>query len=715
MSFRKPASLVALLGLLVSGSARAQVDTWVPLGPAGAQVYALAVDPSSPMTIYAATSAGIFRSMEGGGNWETANTGLDILDARSLAVDPANPVTIYAGTAGGGAPRTNDGADNWLKSSLAPATVQALVIDPDNPMTLYAGTFFSGIFKTTSGGVNWNVVNGTRFVQALAIDPDQTMTVYAGTETGVLKTTDGGDNWQSRNNGIPQPEVQALAIDPVTPQTLYAGTFAGGVFKSMDGAANWQSMSNGLPGGGPFLSVQALAVNPADPMTVYAAVNGVFRSSDGGASWEGLRDGFTPNLDVRALAIDPVNQRVYAGNFGGGVFLLSSPSVRWLYAGGDVEATGTRFDALALTNFSSTTANLDLEAIPAAQQPAILRRSLAGDDNFASIELTYRPPGNGGAAQGLSPITRIIAPRSVLDERAGDLFGSNLSGGQGGELAGGVLSGEVTEGEGVVAFEVIQLTDQDTVIGLNAATGNPSSRAYSAQLASEPGVFTSVNLSNRAPADRAVRLRAVNEDGSDRGEPVSFKLGPGEQFTEDAGVLFGGGSTPPTPSQGAPFRGSLIVEADGDGIVGDVLFGDPDKFAYAASVPLQTEIFEEALFNQVANVSGIFTGLAFFYPGPDGGASPRQGPQGPAPEAKITIQVYSPGGQLLGEGELTLAAGERVSQLVEQLVEEVAGLELAGGYVLVFSSEPIIGQMLFGQLGGTGIKYFSAVPPTVLR
>ncbi len=77
--------------------------------------------------------------------------------------------------------------------------------------------------------------------------------------------------------------------------------------------------------------------------------------------------------------------------------------------------------------------------------------------------------------------------------------------------------------------------------------------------------------------------------------------------------------------------------------------------------------------------------------------------------------MYSPGGQLLGEGELTLAAGERVSQLVEQLVEDVAGLELAGGYVLVFSDNPIIGQMLFGQLGGNGIQYFSAVPPTVLR
>ena len=69
-------------------------------------------------------------------------------------------------------------------------------------------------------------------------------------------------------------------------------------------------------------------------MTVYAAVGGV-RSKDGGATWEALRDGFTGSFDVRALAIDPVKQRVYAGNFGHGVFVLPPPSVGWLYAGGD--------------------------------------------------------------------------------------------------------------------------------------------------------------------------------------------------------------------------------------------------------------------------------------------------------------------------------------------------------------------------------------------
>ena len=59
-----------------------------------------------------------------------------------------------------------------------------------------------------------------------------------------------------------------------------------------------------------------------------------------------------------------------------------------------------------------------------------------------------------------------------------------------------------------------------------------------------------------------------------------------------------------------------------------------------------------------------------------------------------------------------LAPGERISRLVEQLVGELA---LAGGYVRIFSTERIIGQMLFGVIGPGGIQLFSAVPPTVVR
>ena len=800
MYLTKPVSFVALLGLLVSGSTHALAGTWVPLGPEGAEVNALGIDPSSPMTIYAATSLGIFRSTEGGGNWEAINVGLTILDARALAIDPANPMNIYAGTFGGGAPRSSNGGDSWQESSLAPKAVQALAIDPDDPMTLYAGTFTSGIFKSSSGGVDWDMVDATRFVLALAIDPGQTTTVYAGTSTGVLKTTDGGDNWQSRNNGITQLDVPALAIDPVNPQTLYAGTFGGGVFKSTDRAASWQAMNNGLPA---LLPVQALAVSPVDPMTVYAGIrgSGVFQSTDGGATWEAMRDGFT-SLDIRSLAIDPVNERVYAGTLRG-VFVLPPPSTRWLFAAGDPAGIGGLFDGVALSNYSGLNAGVTLEAIsdstsgkaglsdqgvsrplganqmvdlelPAGEQfadlrenifPAILKTlpvwiELTSDnsdiasffqfgsgtltqldggvaienlatkfffqrvfdgpaafrgqdattrltvlnpgDEPVTVDLNYFPPGNGPL--GLPrQATRKIPSRSFLDEKASDLFGTSIS--------GGYVAGEVTEGGGVAAFELVQLSDRPMVLGLNASMGNSSTRSFSAQLASRSDVFTSINLINTAAGSRNVELTAVRADGGMEGDPVKIILAAGAQFSADASQIFGFGvaSAAAAGLQGGAFVGSLEVEADGDGVVGDVIFGDPNDVGFAASLPLQSEPFTEAVFSQFADIPGLFfTGLAFYYPA-DIGSSP----QGGAPDTEITIEVILADGESVGESSFKLLPGERIDKSISDLAPDAAGK--ANGYILVTSTQPLIAQVVFVALGGGGISLFSAVPPKVIR
>jgi len=41
---------------------------WTPIGPAAGQIYVLAVDPSTPGTLYAGAYGGVFKSTNGGGN-----------------------------------------------------------------------------------------------------------------------------------------------------------------------------------------------------------------------------------------------------------------------------------------------------------------------------------------------------------------------------------------------------------------------------------------------------------------------------------------------------------------------------------------------------------------------------------------------------------------------------------------------------------------------
>ena len=66
-------------------------------------VRALAIDPTTPATLYAGTSGdGVFKSTDSGGTWAAANTGLTTLHVNALAIDPATPATLYAGTAAAG-------------------------------------------------------------------------------------------------------------------------------------------------------------------------------------------------------------------------------------------------------------------------------------------------------------------------------------------------------------------------------------------------------------------------------------------------------------------------------------------------------------------------------------------------------------------------------------------------------------------------------------
>ena len=59
-------------------------------------VFAVAVAPSSPNIVYAATSfGGVFRSADRGATWSQINDGLLNLDTRSLAIDPLDANTVY--------------------------------------------------------------------------------------------------------------------------------------------------------------------------------------------------------------------------------------------------------------------------------------------------------------------------------------------------------------------------------------------------------------------------------------------------------------------------------------------------------------------------------------------------------------------------------------------------------------------------------------------
>ncbi len=117
----------------------------VNAGLTAPHIYALALDPVTPDTVYAGASGGVFKSINGGASWAAASTGLTATLVFALAVDPDTPETLYAGTNAGGFKSTNGGA-TWAPAGVGlPIDVVALAVHPDTPSTVFAATWGRGV------------------------------------------------------------------------------------------------------------------------------------------------------------------------------------------------------------------------------------------------------------------------------------------------------------------------------------------------------------------------------------------------------------------------------------------------------------------------------------------------------------------------------------------------------------------------------------------
>jgi hypothetical protein len=90
---------------------------------------------------------------------------------RALATDPVTPTTVYAATEPATLLKSVNGGATWSGAAL-PTTghLPALAIDPLSPATLHvAGD--SRVLKSTDGGATWMVASLIDSVAVLAIDP----------------------------------------------------------------------------------------------------------------------------------------------------------------------------------------------------------------------------------------------------------------------------------------------------------------------------------------------------------------------------------------------------------------------------------------------------------------------------------------------------------------------------------------------------------------
>lgn len=172
-------------------------------------VVSLGMDPTRTAILYAGTSGGVYKTVNEGAHWEKANNGLvppdmiktsRALNVTSIHVDRFEPDTVYAATLAG-LFKSMDGAKSWTRiaESLADQMIISMILDRTKKGVIYlAGR--DGVHRSTDGGTTWTTLNkglastNVRSIAQSATDPDL---FYAGTNgSGLYRSRDGGETWE---------------------------------------------------------------------------------------------------------------------------------------------------------------------------------------------------------------------------------------------------------------------------------------------------------------------------------------------------------------------------------------------------------------------------------------------------------------------------------------------------------------------------------------
>jgi photosystem II stability/assembly factor-like uncharacterized protein len=281
----------------------------------------MAVDPHDPDILYVGTTShGIFKSTDKGVNWTTLNNGFDptIHTFFAIIVDPNDSNILYAGGSelqGGGAGifKSTDGGANWNVANTGivdvgfngpPSHVHSMVIDPTNSNNLYValGVHCGAVYKSTDAAASWTRTEPACDPVALTLDPNNPNVIYASSDGSVVwKSTTAGTTW----NAISQSSFNTLSIDPFNTNTLYGSKHAGDAYKSVDGGVTWTALNS------PGSIYRALITDPIRQNTVFmgqlfAGTNRVYVSRDGGANWVDTGGTWSDGVGVRFL-LRPAN------------------------------------------------------------------------------------------------------------------------------------------------------------------------------------------------------------------------------------------------------------------------------------------------------------------------------------------------------------------------------------------------------------------------
>jgi len=254
---------------------------WKHIGlPKAGLIGKIEVHPSNPDLVYVAVlgqifgpnkERGVYRSKDGGKNWEAVLQVSDTTGAIDLSMNPQNPREIYAGMwraerkpwtmidggKDGGIWKTMDGGDTWTK--LTEGLPKGLVgrigiaVSPANPSRVWAIVCAAeeeeaGLYRSDDAGQNWTRICRDHklrqrgwYYSHVTADPQNENTVFVN-NVDFWKSVDGGKSFDVEFP-VPHGDNHGLWINP-TNTNIMIHSNDGGATITLNNGKTWTTQNN---------------------------------------------------------------------------------------------------------------------------------------------------------------------------------------------------------------------------------------------------------------------------------------------------------------------------------------------------------------------------------------------------------------------------------------------------------------------------------------
>ncbi len=294
--------------------------------------------------------SGVYKSTDAGKTWQHMGLTGTLTIAR-IVIHPKNPDVVYVAASGHewtnnkerGVYKTVDGGKNWEKILYVDEETGAndLVMDPSNSDTLYASTWQrmrkkwndprnepdykrSGIYKTTDGGKTWKPINKglpeAKFRGRIGIDLclSKPNVIYAFVDSYAIGR-EPTEEERANTYGLPSSGIIKGAT----------------IYRSDDKGESWTEVSGLTPETKRYMMRHSrtygwvfgqMRVDPNDENTVYLMGVPLSVSEDGGKTFRELRG---MHVDHHGLWIDPDNSNYIVNVNDGGIVISYDKGKTW--------------------------------------------------------------------------------------------------------------------------------------------------------------------------------------------------------------------------------------------------------------------------------------------------------------------------------------------------------------------------------------------------